>query len=279
MNLVLSQGYLGYPNAGKIQYFNGVREDLEARYPVTIIEPFVDPLKGVVVRGGQLARQIRVALGEAEPGSHAERAVAGRFDQTQPVHIIAHSMGSLDSRYVLSPANPDNLGSRVVTLTTIAGPHRGSPTVDLLFKDIEGIGASAFERRLAKYLRKFLTLFHVSLQGLANLTTEWTAEFNRTYVDHPDVRYFSVAGSGRPGRLKTAAVMDWSWRYIKEQTGEENDGAVPVSSARWGELDPDFWPADHPEEIGHDVNRCGLAPKDFDYLARYRTLVERLLRP
>ncbi|MFL6260259.1 MAG: hypothetical protein ACJ76Y_11155 [Thermoanaerobaculia bacterium] len=32
-----------------------------------------------------------------------------------------------------------------------------------------------------------------------------------------------------------------------------------------------------PELIGHDVNRCGEAPKDFDYLARYGQLVEQLL--
>ena len=42
-------------------------------------------------------------------------------------------MGGLDSRFILSPANPDNIANLITTLTTIGTPHQGSPLADLFF--------------------------------------------------------------------------------------------------------------------------------------------------
>jgi triacylglycerol lipase len=42
-------------------------------------------------------------------------------------YLIAHSMGGLDSRFMLSPANLDHLAAHVASLTTISTPHHGSP--------------------------------------------------------------------------------------------------------------------------------------------------------
>lgn len=277
MNLILAYGYLGFRNVLGFQYFNGVQSYLASRYPVKIVEPQVDPLQGVIFRGRQLHRQLLVALGEATPATREERQIAGALDPARPVHIIAHSMGSLDCRYLLSPGNPDNLGARVATLTTIGGPHRGTPVADLLYAEAEGRDLPPDEQVLARYLRRIFTALGVSLAGLADLRTSFAAGFNETYVDHPDVRYFSVAGGGRAEGLPTAKLMYRNWLYIKEKTGEINDGAVPLSSAKWGEFDPELWMGDHPELIGHDVNRCGEGPKDFDWLPHYGRLVERLL--
>ena len=277
MNVILAHGYLGYRSFLGSQYFNGVQAYLEAHYPVKVVATQVDPLKGVVYRGGQLHRQVLVAVGDTPPETTEEKAIAGQLDPAQPVHLIAHSMGSLDCRFLLSPANPDNLAARIPTLTTIGGPHRGTPVVDLLYADIEGQDLPPLERAAADALREVFKTFDVSLDGLADMRTSAAAEFNQQYPDHPDVRYFSVAGGGRAEGLPTAVVMYESWKYIHEKTGEVNDGAVPLSSAKWGEFNPDLWMGDHPELIGHDVNHCGEAPKDFDYLARYGQLVEQLL--
>lgn len=279
LNLVLACGYLGFRHIGPIEYFNGVAEYLTDRYPVRIVETYVAPTRGVEYRGDQLRRQILIALGEVEPETREERDIAGSLGDDRAVHVISHSMGSLDSRFLLSPANPNSLAGRVTTLTTVAGPHRGSPTAGLLFKDVEGVGLSKLEKKAVKGFRKLLKLANISLEGLENLTPEWTARFNEKYVDHPDVRYFSVAGGGYDDRTPpTSKVMAWSWEYIHEVTGGEvNDGAVPLSSAKWGEFNPDLWYADHPGLIGHDVDRCGLAPPDFDYKAAYGKLVEQLL--
>lgn len=279
MNLTLAYGYMGFRSVLGFQYFNGVQAWLASRYPVKIVETQVDPLKGVEFRGKQLHRQVLVALGKTPAATHEERQIAGQLDAAKPVHIIAHSMGSLDCRYLLSPGNPDNLGGSVVTtLTTIGGPHRGTPAADLLYADLEGTGLPPAEAAAARCLRRTFKVLGISLEGLADLRTSWAAEFNAQYGNHPDVRYFSVAGGGYTPGLPTSRIMYRSWQYIHDKTGEVNDGAVPLSSAQWGEFNPDLWMADHPGLIGHDVDHCGEAPKRFDYLPRYGQLVEQLLK-
>src|SRR5262245_33216623 len=44
-----------------------------------------------------------------------------------PIHIVAHSMGGLDARYMTSRLG---MKDRVLTLTTLGTPHRGSPFAD-----------------------------------------------------------------------------------------------------------------------------------------------------
>lgn len=279
MNVVLAHGYLGFRSILGFQYFNGVQAYLESRYPVKVVETQVDPLQGVIFRGRQLHRQVLVALGQTPPATHEERQIAGRLEAGKPVHLIAHSMGSLDCRYVVSPGNPENLGGTVVTtLSTIGGPHRGTPVADLLYADAQGKDLPPAEAALARYLRRVLKVLGVSLDGLADLQTSFAAEFNLQYGNHPDVRYFSVAGGGKAEGLPVSRVMYRNWRYIHDKTGEINDGAVPLSSAKWGEFNPDLWMTDHPGLIGHDVDRCGETVKYFDYLARYGQLLEQLLK-
>lgn len=281
MNLILAYGYFGFRELPGIEYFNGVRAYLEKQFGAAVVVPEVSPVAGVDTRGRQLQRQIRIALGEIEPGdreagNEEQREIAGRLDPDQPTHIIAHSMGSLDARFALSAANPDSLGDRVASLTTLGGPHRGSPTADLVWSLLQGERLSSGERRVARAVRRTLELLDISTQGLANLTTSWTARFNRTYVDHPDVRYLSAAGGGRPEERPTSRLLYGSWKWVHKITGEANDGLIPVSSARWGRFDPDLWPTDHAGLIGHDLDRCGRMPEGFDFLERWGGLVEEL---
>lgn len=276
MNVILAPGYLGFSAPG-FQYFNGVEAFLEARYPVKVVTTQVNLVQGVEYRGRELRRQALIALGEEPPATPEEQRIAGRLDPSQPLHLVAHSMGSLDCRFLISPGYPDNLGARVATLTTIGGPHRGTPAADLLYADLEGQDLPELEKLVAAAVRDLLKLLSIPVDGLADLRTEWVAEFNTKYADHPDVRYFSHAGSGWATGPHTSEALLFTWRYIHEKTGEVNDGAVPVSSAQWGEFDPDLWPADHAGLIGHDLNHCGEKPPGFDYLARYASIVERLL--
>ena len=148
MNIILAHGYLGFRSFLGTQYFNGVQPYLESRYPVKVVATQVDPVQGVTYRGKQLHRQVLVALGATPAATPEERAIAGKLDAAEPVHLIAHSMGSLDCRYLISPGNPDNLANRVATLSTIGGPHRGTPIVDLLYADVEGQGLSEVQNVL-----------------------------------------------------------------------------------------------------------------------------------
>jgi triacylglycerol lipase len=275
VNLVLAHGFLGFRQLAGIEYFNGVKQYLEAHAPVKVLTTQVDPDQGIAVRGGQLRRQILLALGDLPPDTEDEKSEANSLDPSQKTHIIGHSMGGLDGRFILSPANPDHLASRIASLTTISTPHRGSPIADLIAAKLGGQRLGLWNWWMERKLRQIITSLGVSLDGLHDLTMQGTADFNRTYVDHPQVRYFSVAGAGRAIGRPTAKILYPAYKYIKEKTQEDNDGLVAIASAKWGEFDARLWPADHVDEIGHDLDHLDRS-SHFDHLARFGELAERL---
>ncbi|KAF9896732.1 hypothetical protein BX616_006861 [Lobosporangium transversale] len=54
-----------------------------------------------------------------------------------PINFVAHSMGGLDCRYLISHIHNKNY--TVQSLTTLSTPHRGSPVMDW-FRDNVGVG-------------------------------------------------------------------------------------------------------------------------------------------
>ena len=50
-----------------------------------------------------------------------------RVSPAEPVHLFAHSMGGLDARYMISCLG---MAQRVLTLTTLGTPHRGTAFAD-----------------------------------------------------------------------------------------------------------------------------------------------------
>ena len=273
MNIVLAHGIVGFREKFGIEYFNGVAEHLQ-KLPAKVLVPEVSPTGGIVQRGDELRSQIIAAFNE------------GKLNPTEKAHLIGHSMGGLDSRYLLSLANQqtteNDVAARIASLTTIASPHRGSPIADLLalepdeemgvLNHVRGIinGLSILEESVVE----ILSHFGISLKGLQDLTTESMQKFNERNPDRPGIRYFSVAGSGRSGGAPTALVFLLFHKYIESHTGQPNDGLVDVPSAQWGDFDPNTWPCDHADEIGHDLDH----PFDacpFNYLERYDQIVKR----
>ena len=145
---------------------------------------------------------------------------------TEPVHIIAHSMGGLDARYMISRLD---MGSRVLTLTTLGTPHRGSSFADW--------GVNRFER----IVKPFLDTIGMPTQAFYDLTRARCKAFNDTVKDVDTVRYFSIAGK-HDGHI---LHLEWLLPYqivLKEEG--ENDGLVSVASATYGEH-CDVWQGDH----------------------------------
>src|SRR5437870_4436308 len=179
----------------------------------------------------------RVHVARVAPlGSVAERArqLKGFLDEhcpDGPVHLVAHSMGGLDSRYMISRLG---MQSRVLSLTTIATPHRGTPFADW------GL------RRLLPVFGAFLDMFGISRQAFEDLTVASCRRFNDEVLDAPDVRYFSVAGRFESSWLTPAWQM--SYHVIRNEAGD-NDGLVPVSSAAY-RPDTDHWQGDHISLVG-----------------------------
>lgn len=258
MNLVLAHGFVGFHRRFGMDYFNGVAECLVTKYrslPLRVLTAEVDPIARVSRRGGQLAKQILQTL------------AAGQLDPNEKVHIIGHSMGGLDARFCVSPGNPENIAARVASVSTISTPHRGSPLADV------GTGGGHIPEKLLT--QKLDPILELGL-GVVDLTTKGAAEFNRQYPDHPQVHYFSYAGRGRDGARPTAMLMLPGYWIIQHKGATANDGLVSIESAAWGERPEPLWPADHADEIGHDLNRIGNARPAFDYMARYMAMVERL---
>ncbi|HEV2493790.1 MAG TPA: hypothetical protein VG204_12055 [Terriglobia bacterium] len=274
MNIVLAHGFLGFSKEFGIEYFNGVREHLK-RLDAKVFAPEVSPAGGIELRGEELRRQILKAFTD------------GTLDPGEKAHLIAHSMGGLDCRYLLSPGNqhttPENdLTGRIASLTTISTPHRGSPVADLFaLKPVEEFAVLHHLNGLVHGLadigdvaKHILEHLGISLDGLEDLTTESTARFNDKTPNNPHIRYFSVAGRGRDGGAPTAVVLQLFHEYITRKTGQPNDGLVSVASAQWDGFDENLWPADHADEIGHDLDRPLEEPR-FDHLSRYDAIVRR----
>jgi hypothetical protein len=128
--LVLSHGIFGWgeKSAGAHDhrtkdYYYGVRAFLEAEYgsrhdiALTIVAPTVRASESVEARGTDLKKAILNAVDSAPAGTRA--------------HMIAHSMGGLDARWVLVQ---DGMADRIASLTTIATPHRGTTLGNLAYR-------------------------------------------------------------------------------------------------------------------------------------------------
>jgi triacylglycerol lipase len=261
MNIVLVHGILGFSRIAGVEYFRGIAEHFREQGHL-VVAPTLDPTQGIAYRGAQLRDQITAALN------------SGALNPAQLTHIMAHSMGGLDSRWMLSPANPAHIGVPIRSLTTIGTPHRGSPIADLLdhpgdlapFPHLPFGGAN-------NLLGAALNKLGISLNGLRDLTTQNCQQvFNPTYSDNPNVAYYSVAGGGRSGFPPTCAAFLLFHQYIAAQTGEANDGLVAAGSAPWGAFDPNLWPGDHGEEVGWNLDDL-LKQPSFPYVAKYDVLL------
>ncbi|KAJ6147345.1 hypothetical protein N7497_009327 [Penicillium chrysogenum] len=207
--VVLAHGLLGFdelrlagPYLPGVQYWRGIKEALTAR-GVEVITATVPPSSSIEARAEQLARSI-----EAEA-------------RGKDVNIIAHSMGGLDSRYMISHIRPEEF--KVLSLTTIASPHRGSSVADYV---LDQIGADRLPQ-----IYYALNRLSVETGAFAQLTRKYMTEtFNPNTPDVDDVRYFSYGAAVEPSIWSAFRL---SHRVLAEIEGP-NDGLVSVSSSRWG---------------------------------------------
>jgi hypothetical protein len=156
--------------------------------------------------------------------------------------------------------------------------HRGSPIADLVaLKFLEKIPFLApLVEGSEGALGKVLEHFRISLDGFHDLTSDSAVKLNAANPDQPSVKYLSFAGGGRPGPVPTSQFFLPYYEFIKVHSKgqEQSDGVVTVSSAQWGIFDPNLWPGDHADEIGHDLDNP-LGPPEADTLQRYAGIVAR----
>lgn len=165
----------------------------------------------------------------------------------EKVNLIAHSMGGLDARWLISK---DEYHEKVASLITIASPHHGSSIASFLLEQPD---------RLQEWLSDFANWMGTQvmrdveadfMKTVAELTPAYLCDvFNPEVPDHPDVKYWSYAAHA--GKQAEASISPFlrPLNYILFGREGENDGFVSVESAKWGEycgcID-----ADHAQQIG-----------------------------
>lgn len=233
-----------------------------------------------------------------EARAHALKEAIQKAFPRGKVNIVAHSMGGLDSRYMISKLG---MAKRVKSLTTLSTPHRGSFYADFAYRwlyQAQGLGWLSERAKLDYRALSDLRVRHLS------------GGFNQEVLDSPKVDYFSYAGvspiwkvpfmiwgaklvvtlaeksaAGKPvGKATRAALekslpqagakvatmmqdteFDTSW--VDPELAGRSDGIVSVSSARWGTYlgEIESW---HVGQIGVD--------KKFDHISMWEQILRRL---
>lgn len=241
--IVLVHGLFGY---GRVRvggvtlanYFPGIVEALEAGGNRVYV-PNLSPTGGVVCRAGQLKAFIQKHLAN------------------EPVHLVAHSMGGLDARYMISCLG---MAKSVLTLTTLGTPHRGTTFADW------GIN------RLERAIKPILDFVGLPTDGFYDVTTARCRLFNEQVRDAADVRYFSIAGRFDGGLAGAEFLIPH--RIVLNREGA-NDGLVSVASATYGER-LDIWDGDHLSLVNLSSPLGRFSRKWSDPSAKYGSLMARL---
>ncbi|KAJ9645580.1 uncharacterized protein PV06_07740 [Exophiala oligosperma] len=257
--IVLAHGLLGFdewrlagPYLPSIQYWRGIKEAF-ARNGIECITTTVPRTGSIETRAAALSEQIA-------------RHAAGRS-----VNIVAHSMGGLDARYLISRVRPTSF--QVRSLTTVATPHRGSSAADMLFRDI---GPDLLPRLYA-----ILEKMRVDSGAFAQLTTTYVnGHFNPVVPNDPDVRYFSFGATASPHLLSVFRLS----HDLMEVIEGPNDGLVSVRSSRWGEYKGTLDGVTHLDlinwtnRIKRVASRLGIVTERFNAVAFYLGVADMLAK-
>lgn len=257
--VVLAHGLLGFDElrlAGKylpgVQYWRGIREALQ-HAGVEVITTSVPTTGSISERAEALHEQIR------------DKA------RGKDVNIVAHSMGGLDSRWLISRIQPPEF--KIKSLTTIATPHRGSSAADMLFRDI---GQDNINQ-----LYKILARLKVDTGAFAQLTRGFMEDtFNPVTPNDPQVRYFSYGAAAQPHILSVFRLS----HDLMEVIEGPNDGLVSVASSRWGEYKGTLMGVTHLDLINWTnrlkrlATRMSLVSQDFNAVAFYLAIVDNLAK-
>ena len=200
------------------------------------------------------------AIGNIEERAHHLKRFLNENCRGQDVNLVAHSMGGLDSRFLISHLmNDRGCAFTVRSLTTVSTPHRGSPFMDWI-RDNVGVGRLSLEtlssstssaaasaeyesngrlsyltasgaRALRSVLDKLINI--LDAPAYSNLTTDYlTQHFNPCTPDSANVRYFSYGAVIE--NCQPTSILWLPHQVVSQQEGV-NDGIVSAYSSRWGQ--------------------------------------------
>lgn len=132
--IMLIPGVMAYDDILGQEYFYRVADKIRESSDQFVIDVALSAWQNTEDRGAFLANKIAEFLSEEDPHFGTDQA-------TMKVNLIAHSHGSTTSRVainILAKQFGDN--GAVASLTTVAGPHYGTPTADGVHWALENWG-------------------------------------------------------------------------------------------------------------------------------------------
>lgn len=256
-------------------------EGSAAQYPLVLVHGFMDTggafigLEDELRADGHVVE--RVSLPPIAPVAVRAEALGEQVDAILAAHgvakvnLIGHSMGGLDSRYLVH-----HLGyaDKVASITTIATPHRGAAMADTVlgWTDTDSAWVDWLMDKLVVVLEDQFDQGGDEedlLGALEDLTVAKAATFNAETPDEAGVFYQSWAGVSSPiarwpdgveaqcGDVLAAEPYFWGFGNDRMSTllvpisyveGGINDGVVSVHSAQWGRMRGCI-PADHLDQV------------------------------
>lgn len=183
------------------------------------------------------------------------------------VNIIAHSLGGLDARYLVSVLK----STQVASITTIGAPHHGSPLSDWALKERDSRG-------FWYWLFRFGGFDLAGRKFLGETSPAFINDrFNPKVRDVPGIRYFSVVTRASFAAGNMSWMLWFTSRWLEGENDALNrgghDGLVPVTSQRWGEVIGEL-EIDHLAQMNHHEFRKDME-RESEVL--YGLIYDRLL--
>ena len=173
----------------------------------------------------------------------------------KPVHVIAHSQACVDIRYLTAPEGLGNwkpfdsddfdedlrglrIADTIASVTTVSGPHNG-----VLIADDTHAVTEFIQKYVIGSVNKFISMLSHDESDLYRAAREFGAEymlkeFNVTYSDHPEIPYNSIAGITNEFQVNTILKYFFlKTRFDPNFERSDNDGFVPLGSAKWPNRD------------------------------------------
>ncbi|GAM20778.1 hypothetical protein SAMD00019534_039530 [Acytostelium subglobosum LB1] len=236
--LLLLHGLFGFRELGPFVYFHGITEPLKS-LGAKVVATRVHPTDSIANRAAQLQTQLSQVLKQYN---------------TDKVHVIAHSMGGLDARYLINKLDWER---NIMSLTTLATPHRGSYIADWSVLNIK--------QKLK--IESLFKVLDIPLLAIDQLTPQYINEcFNPEITDVPDVQYKSY-GAWKQFESKFSYLYYFG-QLLAEREGR-NDGLVSMDSARWGQSFNEIPNCDH-------INIINWSESKFDIMPTYQKILSDL---
>ena len=235
---------------GLFEYWHGIKEALE-QHGCRVLVAKVPPFAAIETRAAALDTFIT--------GKATEWQKKHNTTQKVKINLVAHSLGGLDCRYLISKLEKQNY--EVVSLTTISTPHRGTYAADFATEHMPQSVIDGY------------------FPSLRQMTRAYSRKMNRELPNDPKVQYFSFGGAAH---LIPADMYYIPWYIIGQKEGP-NDGMVSLRSCRWGKYMGHIEGVDHKDLINwmggvNWLKQALGAEVSFNPLAFYLSIADNLAR-